>query len=435
MVNYMNRNTKEISGPVNVVRLEGDVASIKKVMYLFMDFHAHVMDQTGCDNIFAKDVQLYLAESFDDLNNGNRKYDFFLETFPKELQNISKGYPYPAELSRKEKYLDEIRKFFSKVFSYNPNENKVSISNYFKNVRLHYIDVRDYFKREYINKIFQMGHMANNMWRSGFVDLNVLGQIVDLIDEISQDLQKIIAMFDSGVKSYNKKEKFPVIQFKDLSPGENPQPTAKSTEEQAELDEQYIQYLLHKMFSRYSKPDIQKKLVKKTDLIIENLKKLVSMCENTKSSFIKIGDYVNQTPPYLLVKDKKYSGRFYYGINDIEFKNMLTFIYTDVAILGDKYIEFFTIFMDIYFLRRFLDKDYITNAIVYTGAAHSSVYIEILTKEFGFKVTHASYAKITNIEELNAEILKRSFYDLEELFYPPIFNQCSNMEHFPDNFL
>lgn len=92
--------------------------------------------------------------------------------------------------------------------------------------------------------------------------------------------------------------------------------------------------------------------------------------------------------------------------------------------------------MDIYFLRRFLDKDYITNAITYTGSAHSNTYINILVKDFGFKITHASYSKIPDIDELN-NIVKRTINsnDLGEYLYPPIQSQCSDVTHFPENFL
>ena len=38
----------------------------------------------------------------------------------------------------------------------------------------------------------------------------------------------------------------------------------------------------------------------------------------------------------------------------------------------------FTNITDLFFLRRFLDKDYITKAITYTGAVHSINYINFL---------------------------------------------------------
>ena len=34
-----NVDSKQINGPINVVRLEGKVNEIKKVIYLFMDIH------------------------------------------------------------------------------------------------------------------------------------------------------------------------------------------------------------------------------------------------------------------------------------------------------------------------------------------------------------------------------------------------------------
>ena len=58
-------------------------------------------------------------------------------------------------------------------------------------------------------------------------------------------------------------------------------------------------------------------------------------------------------------------------------------------IFDEQFVEFFGRFTDIFFLRRFLDKEYITNAIVYAGALHINTYIDILIKEFDFKAVMA----------------------------------------------
>ena len=87
-----------------------------------------------------------------------------------------------------------------------------------------------------------------------------------------------------------------------------------------------------------------------------------------------------------------------------------------------------------FFLRRFLDKKYITNAITYTGAFHFNVYIDILAKDFGFKITHAAYSKYPNLDELNRQVLKTDFGELGFIFNQPIRTQCSNLEDFPKNF-
>ena len=39
-----------------------------------------------------------------------------------------------------------------------------------------------------------------------------------------------------------------------------------------------------------------------------------------------------------------------------------------------------------YFLRRFLDKDYITKNIVYTGFIHTIEYLYFLVKHYDFKI-------------------------------------------------
>ena len=40
-----------VNGPYNVVRLEGNVGKVKKVLYVFFDVHNDVSGQTECQNI------------------------------------------------------------------------------------------------------------------------------------------------------------------------------------------------------------------------------------------------------------------------------------------------------------------------------------------------------------------------------------------------
>uniref|UniRef100_A0A6G6ACE2 Uncharacterized protein n=1 Tax=Borely moumouvirus TaxID=2712067 RepID=A0A6G6ACE2_9VIRU len=91
--------------------------------------------------------------------------------------------------------------------------------------------------------------------------------------------------------------------------------------------------------------------------------------------------------------------------------------------------------VDLYFLRRFLDKDYITNAVVYTGAYHSMVYIYML-RTIGFKITHCAKTNIYNINELNDIVLenKLDFGKFLDTFTLDNTLQCSDLEEFPNNF-
>jgi hypothetical protein len=90
-------------------------------------------------------------------------------------------------------------------------------------------------------------------------------------------------------------------------------------------------------------------------------------------------------------------------------------------------------------LRRFLDKNYITNGIVYAGAAHIATFVSILVKEFNFKITHVAKSKFDNIEQLEKEIINSggNFENVSRIMeLLDVFNskQCSDISTFPKNF-
>jgi hypothetical protein len=87
-------------------------------------------------------------------------------------------------------------------------------------------------------------------------------------------------------------------------------------------------------------------------------------------------------------------------------------------------------------MRKFLDKDYITNGIFYTGVTHSLNYIYFLVKLFDFKITHVSHAVTNNMDELNGMIKKyQNIFNVENTTMPDIILsniQCSNISDFPE---
>src|SRR5271154_4306564 len=128
-------NIKQVNGPINVVRLEGTVDNIKKVIYVFMDMHVDMQDQTECDNIFSSDIQTYLAKNFYKLNGQDTMYDFFFEVQPYQLQRNSdiNQQKFIVETNRRMIYIQEVYKFFKKMFTFDPTKNKVMISDVLKN--------------------------------------------------------------------------------------------------------------------------------------------------------------------------------------------------------------------------------------------------------------------------------------------------------------
>ena len=98
--------------------------------------------------------------------------------------------------------------------------------------------------------------------------------------------------------------------------------------------------------------------------------------------------------------------------------------------------------VDLYFIRRFLDKNYINNVILYVGGLHLVNISYLLVKYFKFKITNVNY--INQPINLNKYILELSNKDilknisnLENMLINSKNNQiyqCTDLLNFPDNF-
>lgn len=409
-------NARMVSGPVNVIRLEGIVHGIKKVIYLFMDYHINVSSQTQCANIFSKDVQKYFVDNFYKLNKGDKMYDFFVEIYPSELaddqyrkQIVGKDY--------KEKYIEEVVKLFRKIFKYDSKRNKVSVNKLFKNVRLHYLDIRDYYKNHLHHTLSEMIDIARNFMTSDSIDLDGLERIINLMELMADHLSFII-----GILSKSPGKNLPKIKIIKENVHNTP-------------DIQALEYLTNKIKTSYKYNDVKKVMLLLINNTIDNFQSVINEIDKT---IVEFNGYANSiyNSRNRLVRDENTSYLYSYGLSSNTIRQMITNIFNKVeTLLDEKFIEFFARFTDIYFLRRFLDKDYINNALTYTGALHSNTYVYILVKYFNFKVTHTSYSKISDMNKLTNEIKKRSLMEVQELILPEYFNQCSNMSHFPEEFL
>jgi len=213
--------------------------------------------------------------------------------------------------------------------------------------------------------------------------------------------------------------------------------------EQISTDErkENVSYLIEKILGKYTHQKIKKYMIKMVDdYVIVGLKDMISKFDE----IIKLLDQLQEIisiPNMKLNRKKnehyqipKFIELYNYGHNSADVISILTkilFIIDGIQQISHAVSSFF---VDIFFLRRFLDKDYITNAISYTGAYHSTNYIYILTQQFGFKITHASYAQY-DISTLNDKIKGMELgNDFRFIFFPPELQQCSNLEGFPDNF-
>ncbi|AAV50966.1 hypothetical protein [Acanthamoeba castellanii mimivirus] len=412
----LDPNSRMVSGPLNVVRLEGNFYGIKKVLYLFMDYHADVSDQTQCENIFSEDVQKYFAKTFYKLNDSNKIYDFFLEVFPTEIAQDIYSDDVP-EIDHKEMYIEEVVKLFKKLFRYDPKKNRVLMNNITKNIRLHYIDIRDYYKNNVHNRTADMNIIARNFMVKGNIKVSQLNKIIKLMKIIRNHLEEIVEILEYSPKN-NKSQRSKIIKTRDYD----------------DLDIQTIEYLARKIKSTYKYQDVKKIMNMLLQQSIDNFKSTIKNIDESIKIFTNYAKQISESTDKL-VRDPNTSYVYVYGLSPYTIRNMIVDIANRVdKIMDEQLIEFFARFTDIFFLRRFLDKDYITNGIIYTGALHSNTYINVLVKYFDFKVTHFSYSKISNPQLLTSEIKKRSLMEIQELILPNSFGQCSDMNSFPKEF-
>jgi hypothetical protein len=422
ILNYKNlfynlklmKHDKFVNGPVNVVRLEGEVDGIKKVLYVFMDFHMDISGQTKCEDIRSKDINTYFVENFDKISDGEIIYDFFFEIFPTSIVRPTSKY--------KVKYIWEIAYLFQKSFMINREKNIVGKSNNFPNVRLHYIDIRDYLIDSH-KLLYQMNEYVDNIIYSGRINKDNIITIRNGLNMAVSNVKIIYDILYGKTKTNLPKKYKPII----------PKTAEILTQYKPEDFMNNMKILIDKIRNKYTHKDIKNILNK----IIDN------------EIYTKFNEYFEHINKYMktldqiekelnITNDQLYLDEFTgwsYGISKYHVLQIFSELSLMNTIRNETEMDIFVYLIDVFFLRRFLEKDYVTNGISYTGALHSVNYIYILIKYFNFTITHYSYLKGDDIKKVIHETKEsKSPRGIEEYFYPPILQQCSNMTDFPELF-
>jgi len=360
-----------INGPYNITRLEGTINNINKVLYIFSDVHLEPYDQTNCNIDEALDIDQFLSKTFLELD---KPIDFFIEL---EYENISL---YKDAI--KEMYIRNLRNFFSRNFEIDTNK-QVKKSSKYKNVRFHYADFR--FTIDYLNNymsyiIFKFNQFEFLRYSKGqlMYDKFYLNNNIEKIDEL------------------NKLTDILKINF-------------------------YKNYYVNKIVNKIKNNNVKSILHKYLDIFYNNIKNTKKIMKKYYNEIIKI--------------NKNYN-----NINEYNVNLFIKKVITPQILLNDKYTYEYNyiqsiLLMDIFFLRRFLDKDYITNAILYCGGLHTIDIMYILVNEFNFKITHTT----SNIDNINNKIKNNKYKDvlfngLQTLINDKKRVQCSDISSFPKNF-
>lgn len=363
----MNNMNNLINGPINIIRLVGEINDTPKILYIMMDVHT---DKTNCNDTRSIDVDKFISEEFKKLANLPVKkgetiptYDLFLEIEPNEL-NMKKMLK-----SSPTTYIGKVNRVGQRI--------KLEKTN---NIRVHAIDIRAYNDR---------------------LDV-IIEKIIKRIDEKGEEL-------DDYTISYINDELEEIVKFttilKSIFPQEGGQRAGFN-------DISALTTILTKIRDRYNLLDIKTKM---RSILAETLYKDIQIIDS-------------------IVKDVR--DKLKIQTDDITFrKSIRQYTYSMLYIrLRSAFMLFFFDAMDLYFIRRFIDKEYITNGMVYVGASHACNFIYLLVKYFNFKMTHISNPKMTDLEidYLNNEIKRKdNAEEIEELLIPKDQIQCSDISGFP----
>lgn len=405
----MTDSNKYINGPLNVARLEGKVNGITKILYLFMDMHINPNMQTQCEGIHSLDIDKYIIKQFDNFQKTDKILDLFVEIRHDQ-------YKYKSDY--KGMYIEQILKLFKNQYSF--NKNKMSHAKDYKNVRLHNMDFRDYFPLKITNHIYALMDVTNDVQSSVSIGYEDVGQMIVIINAIIISTKEVLSVIKSPKKT-NIHTKIETnekgILVKDIS-----------DEDRMKI----LNNLIYKMKNVYNNKHIQKIFLNEIDSnFIPRYEYFINYMENALKTLNKKRIFLLDNTGTRFDTD---DGSFYNIPSDIVRDIILTVANISSDIFSME-LRLHSNLIDYYMLRRFLDKNYITNSVSYTGINHSIHMLRFLLKFFDFKLTHISKNSYNDVKTLSDKIINTKYASHAQRFvYPPYKKQCSDLTHFPDNF-
>ncbi|HLX54868.1 MAG TPA: hypothetical protein VKR58_13060, partial [Aquella sp.] len=288
------------------------------------------------------------------------------------------------------------------------------------------VDVRDFAIRNSINAYFgQISHIIGNIYQQKSYSMSQLKQLSEQIQIIQSEISTLYINLYKNHNLFNPKfdqSMYSAHESKmyNISPVDN-----------YFLTQQFIS----KILTKYENASVKKIIVQIIqtelhDMFINYLNQLDQVLTKIHEIISELNKF-EHNPSEILLQQSDHS--YFYGIDRtqhltrvLELRDMSNSIFN--------FIDIGVYLMDLYLLRRALDKNYVTNIIAYTGAHHSQNYIRLLIKYFGFDLTKWSYLKTDAKKATQIIKQSRSFLDLSVLFSPVILVQCSNIKSFPKLF-
>jgi len=428
-----------IDGPINAFRLEGKIDGIHKMIYLFADEHYNLQQQTKCNTYDSIPIYNYIHKRCKELDKLNVSYDLFGEMDVSEFNNPSIN----SQLN--ERYIDNYMTML-RTMKYQKIEEGM-----FKNIRIHYADPRDYL---FYDQMYVMDNQLNKMQDRCVCSkcTQDISHTIEYIDQIIRIHQSIVLMIRTKhiskyIANIQKTLNSMMTDKDNLNNNAQNINLIKrvsiqnvSVDDTAHMDQfigEYIDNLIRKKDEKTLKKILSTllffdKLLNKFNN--QNVKNLIV----DKLSFYYL-DKSNEVLECIKLVNNKLNLTIQGVVNHSENKKILYAEFeTEFDNLYDKIIFLYSIIMDIYFVKRFIDKEYIERGIMYCGSMHVTRIIYYLVHYLGFSITHiAKNNNIDQINEFNKKIKNNKFefiHDIYNLLFDENTVQCIDLFNFPENF-
>lgn len=291
--------------------------------------------------------------------------------------------------NKRDIYINEVINLFKSEFTIEKIQNKelVKYSKSNLNVRLHFLDIRDHFNLFYIIDIIE---------KDIFHDINLFS-IITNPDDKNKCIERILSNLEQIENMINKFSQYRKEVIKHDS---------KIYDKINDKEK----YYLDKVLNKYNDLILKKNI----NLFIKNHYNTLLL--NLRYYFETIKEDIFEIPNIIEINIKEIQK----NINGI--KQLI--------------IDLYSLFTDVYLLRRVLDKNYINQSIIYSGAQHSANYIYFLVKYYNFKIIKVYNSSEKNMDLMTEKILNaQKVYDIYDLFllrknlmqcieFIPINNNC-----------
>lgn len=367
----MSNTPKYINGPINYVYLKGNINGINKNIYLFMDKHNKLYEQTRCKSFDSVDITYYLYKLIKDTE---KNIDFFMEIQESEIIK--------PVTNNKDIYIVEVENLFKSEFIEESIENNriIRYSKTNPKVRLHYLDIRDHLGLFKITTDL----ITNGIKKNFKLLQNDLNNKKNYVKKILVDLDKIDNILETLTDN--------ILEI------------VKNLNNLYSKNDDKQKYFLNKSLNKYEHNDLKKNIF---SFVCENYFVILNnLSVNINNLKIKI----------------RFSESYNIDINEIN--KLIEQIY-------ELSIDIYSLFTDIYLIRRILDKNYVNECIIYSGVQHSINYIYFLIKYYGFEIIKIYHSEEKDINKIINSILNaKSLYDIYKLFFNSSINyiQCINYE-------